>query len=346
MAYRILSIDGGGIRGIIPGQVLKVLEKKLQAQSGNKNTCIADVFDMIAGTSTGGILTCLYLCPGTDPRRSRFSAADAVDLYLQHGDDIFDVSLFKAITSLEGLTGPKYDATHLEKILLDYLGDVKLGDLLRPCLITSYDILRRQAKFFNKADVPDAGDARNFLLRDVARATSAAPTYFAPANIQALDKTVFPLVDGGVFANNPTMCACVEAFGYDSKLKVSDLRVVSIGTGDVLTPYHYAEAKEWGKLQWIVPALDIMMSGVSETVDYQMQSLFTAAGCPDQYLRMQADLSRTDADTAMDNATEKNMQALEDAGQALANDFDSQLDALVKVLLAPPPPQPTTPSST
>src|SRR5207249_9528820 len=91
---RILSIDGGGIRGIIPGQVLVALEAKIQEVTGDPNKRIADVFDMIAGTSTGGILTCLYLCPGQNGNRPRFSATDAVNLYLQNGDDIFDVSLF------------------------------------------------------------------------------------------------------------------------------------------------------------------------------------------------------------------------------------------------------------
>ena len=104
---RILSIDGGGIRGIIPGQVLIALEQKLQQLSGDPNKRLADAFDLIAGTSTGGILTCLYLCPDQGTKRPKFSAAQAVDLYLQHGDNIFDVSLFKSIESLGGITDEK-----------------------------------------------------------------------------------------------------------------------------------------------------------------------------------------------------------------------------------------------
>src|SRR5690349_18293371 len=99
---RILSIDGGGIRGIIPGQVLVALENKLQQLSGVPGTRISDAFDLIAGTSTGGILTCLYLCPDATGR-SKFSASDAVNLYLQNGDNIFDVSVFGSIASIGGL---------------------------------------------------------------------------------------------------------------------------------------------------------------------------------------------------------------------------------------------------
>jgi patatin-like phospholipase/acyl hydrolase len=331
---KILSIGGGGIRGIIPGQVLVALEEKIQKRDPNKR--IADVFDMVAGTSTGGILTCLYLCPDATGKKPRFSAEDAVNLYLQNGDNIFDVSLFRAITTVEGFAGPKYSAEALETILKNYLGDLKLSQFLKPCLITSYDITRREAKFFNQADFAEEGATRDFLARDVARATSAAPTYFAPANIQALDLQVYPLVDGGVFANNPTMCACVEAFGYDPKLEVSDLQILSLGTGDSEHAYHYAEAKKWGKLQWLEPILDILMSGVSETVDYQMKTLFESAKCSKQYLRIQPELAKfPEVDPAMDNASEKNMQALEAVGDAMATKFNAELDAFVDYLLPP-----------
>jgi patatin-like phospholipase/acyl hydrolase len=335
-SMRILSIDGGGIRGIIPGQVLVSLEQKLQQLSGDSNRRIADAFDMVAGTSTGGILTCLYLCPDA-AGKPKFSAADAVDLYLQYGGDIFDVSIFKSITSLGGLTDDKYSAAALESVLHKYLGELKLSQLLRPCLVTAYDITRREARFFNSADVPVEGIGRDFLVRDVARATSAAPTYFPPAHITALDNKVYPLVDGGVFANNPTMCACVEAFGYDPRLTVPDLKILSLGTGSSDKPYHYAEARNWGKIQWAVPVLDILLAGVSETVDYQLAMLFSSAKCPNQYLRVEADLADfPDADKALDNASQANMQALKKVGETLATRFDAPLTALARSLLGIP----------
>jgi uncharacterized protein len=332
---RILSIDGGGIRGIIPGRVLVALEKKLQQISGNPSLRIADAFDMIAGTSTGGILTCMYLAPDLNTGRPRFSAANAVDLYLQYGDDIFDVSVFRSIATLAGLREEKYSAVPLEQILRQYFGDLRLGQLLKPCLVTAYDITRRAAKFFNSADVPIHGPGRDFLVREVARATSAAPTYFEPANVIALDYKVYPLIDGGVFANNPTMCACVEAFGFNPKLKVTDLKVLSLGTGSADKAYHYSEAKKWGKIEWVAPVLDILMSGASETVDYQLKSLFTSAGCADQYLRLQVDLgSLPGVDSAMDSASEKNMRALETAGVNLAAEKDAELTAFARSLLS------------
>lgn len=340
---RILSIDGGGIRGIIPGHVLIALEDKLQKFSNNPNLRIADAFDLIAGTSTGGILTCLYLCPDLPghPDRPKFSAKEAVDLYLEHGDDIFNVSFFRRIGSIGGLAEEKYSADTLEAVLKTYLGDLKLSQLVKPCLITSYDINRREARFFDSADITrkKLGDAKDFCLRDVARATSAAPTYFEPANISSLAGKMYPLVDGGVFANNPAMCACVEAFSLDPTLDVTNLYVLSLGTGEADKPYHYSEAKNWGKLGWVGPVLDIMMSGVSQTVDYQLKMMFQSANCARQYLRLQLDLreynsqNSAQVDGAMDNASESNMCALERAGQTLAKANDPKLTAFVEALL-------------
>ncbi len=93
---RILSIDGGGIRGILPGQILVSLEKILKTLDNNPDAHIADYFDLIAGTSTGGILSCMYLSPDKDrPDRPRFSAQKAVELYLDRGDEIFDISFWQ-----------------------------------------------------------------------------------------------------------------------------------------------------------------------------------------------------------------------------------------------------------
>lgn len=103
---RILSIDGGGIRGILPGQILVRLEELLQEHDPQAR--LADYFDFMAGTSTGGILACLYLFPDSEhPGRPLFSAKDAVDLYLERGDDIFDISLWRKIRSDAGTLDEK-----------------------------------------------------------------------------------------------------------------------------------------------------------------------------------------------------------------------------------------------
>ena len=94
---RILSIDGGGIRGILPGVIMKRLEEKLQKESDDNNARIADYFDLLAGTSTGGILSLSYLIPDKNGR-PLLTAEESVNLYLDRGDEIFDVSLWQKAT--------------------------------------------------------------------------------------------------------------------------------------------------------------------------------------------------------------------------------------------------------
>lgn len=326
---RILSIDGGGIRGIIPGQVLVSLEEKLKKAKRKPNARIADYFDMIAGTSTGGILACMYLCPD-ESGRPKFSAKEAVDLYVDRGDEIFDISLWQKMRSLGGLRDEKYSAESLEEALNDYVGDMTLDQLLKPCLITAYDIKRRAAKFFTQ----HSADKKmyNFLVRDVARATSAAPTYFEVARIKSLSHVPYALVDGGVFANNPSLCAYAEAraeFGHTAK----DMAILSLGTGCIKKQYNYKTAKDWGLVQWVRPILDIMMSGVSETIDYQLSQIFDTLQATDSehpYLRVNCEL--VDAKPEMDDVSDENIAALLADGNQLAEKFDKQLDEFIKLL--------------
>ena len=207
---RILSIDGGGIRGIIPGRILMYLEKKLQEIDNNPDGRLADYFDMIAGTSTGGILTCTFLCPDSENNnRPKFTAAEAVDLYIKRGKIIFSRSLWQFLKSAGGLVDEKHSEKEIVKAFSDYYGNVRLSELLKPSLITAYDIERRSAFFFTGHNA--AVKKKDFLLKDVARATSAAPTYFEAAGIRNIEGAFYGLVDGGVFANNPAMCAYAEA---------------------------------------------------------------------------------------------------------------------------------------
>ncbi|MFX1266012.1 MAG: patatin-like phospholipase family protein [Promethearchaeota archaeon] len=335
MAYltRILSIDGGGIRGIIPGQVLVSLEQKLKERTQNQDARIADFFDLIAGTSTGGILTCIYLCPdfSRDSGRPRFSAEEAVGLYLERGSEIFNISTWHNLKSAGGMLDEKYNAKELEKALGGYFDDIKLSELLKPCLITAYDIKRRRAKFFTQHDAKEKR-MHDFFVKDVARATSAAPTYFELKRIKSVTNVPYPSIDGGVFANNPGLCAYAEVrHKFENKPTAKDIAMLSIGTGNIRKQYNYGDAKDWGAMEWIKPLFDILMSGVSETVDYQLSQIFDSAGHPEQYLRVNSDLLF--ASPEIDDASAKNLIALQQEGTRIAEEFDTKLDFFTNLLL-------------
>jgi uncharacterized protein len=337
----ILSIDGGGIRGILPGVILAWLEKELQKHDGHEAR-ISDYFDLIAGTSTGGILTCLYLSPD-ESGRPRFNATEAVDLYLEHGTKIFNLPWIRKISNPLGLFKVKYPQEPIETILDNYLKETKLSEVLKPCLITSYDFTTRKTVFFNKSDTTKGAD-RDFLLKDIARSTTAAPTYFKPSNINSLADTSLNLIDGGVFANNPAMCAYAEArtsrfshlLNREDKPdypEVKEMALISIGTGSHGVSYPLNKVNKWGVAGWIQPLIDILMSGNSETVHYQLHQMFETINDPEcrAYYRLEPKLGN--AASRMDLATQANLNALAEAGRTFISENKEQLKAIVKLLI-------------
>mgnify|MGYP001249077710 CR=1 FL=1 len=192
----ILSLDGGGIRGIIPGVILSYLERKLQ-ELDKSDLKIGDFFDFIAGTSTGGILACTYLVKGENGK-AKYSAEEALDLYLQEGGKIFYKDLLTKVSSGFGLFDEKYGDEALQKNLKRIFGDLLLSDFIKPSLITAYEITSRSAYFFNSVNA-HLDVMYDFKIRDIARSTSAAPTYFEPAKVQSKSGQTFYFIDGGMF---------------------------------------------------------------------------------------------------------------------------------------------------
>ncbi len=328
MSFRILSIDGGGIRGIIPGKVLIQLENEIRNQYGTDKN-ISDYFDLITGTSTGGILA-LGLCIPDKNNLPKYNAQDLLDIYVDRGDDIFDTSIWKSITSVGGLNDEKYDAHELEDALNDYFNDVMLSHLLKHCLITAYDIKRRKTHFF-RSSAASKDKRHNFLVRDVARATSAAPTFFQPARIKSSANIIYPLIDGGLFANNPTMCAYAEARNVHQISGSEEMTILSLGTGESKKSYPYTAAKDWGAASWIKPVLDIMSTAVSETTDFELQQIFSSSDRTDHYLRIQTSIPGWGS-SEMDNASAENIQALQDIGEQLASNNQNGLENFVALL--------------
>ncbi len=307
---RILSIDGGGIRGLIPSLVLAAIETKT-------GKAVAECFDLIAGTSTGGILA-LGFSRDDGTGSPRYSASDLAVIYRKRGKDIFSRSLWKGVSSVGGFGDELYAHTGLEGVLEDYFGDEPLGSCLTRTLITSYDIENRQPLFF-KSWKPSH---RSVLMRHAARATSAAPTFFEPALV-AVDGATKALVDGGVFINSPVVSAYAEArrlFPDDN-----DIVVVSIGTGELVRPIRHREAKDWGRLGWALPLLSCMFDGVADAADYQMRTLLG-----DNYIRLQTDL--TTASDDMDNVTTGNIENLVHEAKLLIRTNKRKIDTIVRLL--------------
>jgi uncharacterized protein len=318
---RILSIDGGGIRGLVPAVVLSHLEGALGAP-------LAERFHLVAGTSTGGIIAAGLCAPRP------LAAAELVELYESDGPRIFAREPLHVLTSLGGTAQEKYTDTALERALVErlpgWLSDVSLADLLLP----AYDIEARDAFFFKswvargiELAAPATRADRDFELASAARATAAAPTYFEPARVRARSGKTRALVDGGVFANNPALCAYAAARRLYPN--ADGFLIASLGTGQLQRPIRFEQAKNWGLVGWARPLIDVMLDGVADTVDYQLRQL-----APEVHtFRFQGLL--TEASDAIDDASAGNLARLRRLGQQILAEQSEAAGALVAALAAP-----------
>jgi patatin-like phospholipase/acyl hydrolase len=266
--FRILSCDGGGIRGVLTAVLLNRILGAYPAVLQDRPGTVT----MFAGTSTGGILA-LGLAAGLSPAQIR-------DLYVTNGKLIFDSSWTRDVVEIGGISGSKYDNVNLKQILLETFGAHKLKDLHSRVLIASFK-LDNQAldpssrtwnpKFFHNFLGDDSdGDS---LAVDVAMSTSAAPTYFPSYGVY---------IDGGVIANNPSMAAIAQALDgrnqAGERATLDGIKLLSVGTGASLQ-YIDGVNHDWGDAQWIKPILNVMMDGSVGVADFECQQLLGDSYC-------------------------------------------------------------------
>lgn len=242
---RVLSIDGGGIFGLIPAMILAEIE----ARTGK---ACADLFDLIAGTSTGGIIACGLA--------ARVPAAQLVALYHDHGGEIFSRDFGRELVSGDGLTSPKYTADALEHYLALALGDNRLSDAATHIEVPATMCGKDARPFWFRSWCGD-----NFKLRDVARSTSAAPYYFPPAIVSPEDGEPLTFADGGLFANNPEVDAALSAMSIWPG--DHELFVLSLGCG--YSALNVPAKPDWGGLDWVRGGLIEMQLQLSVEANLQ-----------------------------------------------------------------------------
>jgi patatin-like phospholipase/acyl hydrolase len=298
---RVLAIDGGGIRGIIPAALLAEIERR----TGRP---VSRLFDLMAGTSTGGILVLALAKPQKEGCRApAHSAEEMVEFYDRLGPKIFSKPLLHRLTSGDGLVRSRYPDGPIESVLINFFGEVRLKDALTPLFIPSYE-LRRRTPFFFRSIMASQDASYDYPMHTVARSTSAAPTYFPP-EVVAVSGTndKFILIDGGVFANNPAACAFVEAKVQFPK--ATEFTVVSLGTGAAQETPLMTGAADWGIARWARPILDTVLDGVSNTVDYQLSQLLPPSQSgTERYFRIQPVINA--ANQAIDDVAPRNLAEL------------------------------------
>jgi len=332
---RILSIDGGGVRGIVPALVLKSLQTRLTRL--NPDAQLWNSFDLMAGTSTGILIALGLTKPQRDSKGNSLQIAeygidDIIDTYRLHAGEIFPPTTFRALRQVMQAFGEKYDSTHFERLLKGLYGRTAVRDALSNLVLTSYDTEARKPFFFKRRpEHHRPADDLDFLMRDAARAGCAAPTFFEPAYLSPLPPAFgnYCLVDGAVFANNPAMVGYIEARKLfpDAKKFV----ILSLGTGSTVKRFTYQEMKNWGYIDWVspikgVPISSIAIDGQVESVNYQLRRLEGV-----EYHRLDAPLLGCSEE--MDDAGEKNMNALRRLAQGIIQTNDARLETIARTLV-------------
>lgn len=343
--FRILVVDGGGIRGLIAARVIARLEELITERAGAERR-IADCFHMVCGTSTGGLLALGLTVPDPErPGRPKLSGERLTDLYISEGPKIFGDRLHRLL-SIGGWIAPKHSPGGLDEALRDRFGKTRLKDALRELIVTAYDMHEPGPHFFKRWRARD-DEHRDASMVDVGMATSAAPTYFPSHQV---DQRV--LVDGGVFAANPVVAAVTEALkrrdDAPSDLTPQQLLVVSLGTGQYEVGFEQRKVRRWGRIGWVWPRagepalISTFLDGQSDAAHHWADVLLNhrpgravvepaEMGKGPHYFRFQTRLARG---LSLDDASEGSLRELGEAADRLIAERVAELDELAGRLAA------------
>lgn len=333
--YRLLCIDGGGVRGMIPAMVLEYIEE----QTGYP---IHMLFDAISGTSTGALVALSLVRP-----TAKLGDAKAlVDLYREHAQHIFGVNsmdrfmrfprwMSRMLGTPEGfdlndLWSPRYSPDNKRNILRDHFGAMCMADALLPVLIPTYDTVHRCPVFFTSRGVDQTEhtyyeSVTNATMLDAVMAATAAPTYFPPHLVPRYAGGQYTLIDGSIVACNP---AGIAHSWISRTLDSKDDIILSLGTGSMQKEYDFHTLAGWGLASWAGPALKMVMDGQAETVGLALSLQLPAM----HYLRVQGLLGEWGVSDELDDCSVMNMHRIVDMGTELILKNRDRLDALCALL--------------
>lgn len=300
--FRILALDGGGIRGVISAKILERVQQKVGQP-------LNEYFDLIAGTSTGSILAA-GLVLGLSPE-------ELIDIYRKRGAEIFKSNLLRKKISY-WLNQSKYSNQGLKQVLQDYFKEITLANLreasntLHPnsnpkarLLILAYSTSQRYTNFFLSPLVDADPWYKDAKLWEVCLSSASAPTFFPPYKFNvSQDLPVglgsdypaeYTFVDGGVAANNPSLGALVHTLGIEKlegeKIKLQDISLLSIGTGRTTESLEFHQVNGWGALGWASHIPDVFMGGQFQITADLCAQLIDSVN-PNGYLRIQLGMNK------------------------------------------------------
>lgn len=319
--FKILSIDGGGIKGLYSASILASLELKT-------GKSITDHFDMICGTSTGGLIA-IGLANG-------MSAKSLVDLYMIKGSLIFPTSNNRFVRSFQKsyktikqiFFSNKHSVKPLKRILEDLFGDKTMNDATNLLCIPSFNLTNGQPKVFKKSGNETELFVDNTIkLVDIALATSAAPSYY-PIH----EHNNFLYTDGGVWANNPSLCGLLEAIDYyvGEGKEFDDFSILSISS--ITTPNGWVSTSNKSKsiIGWKEKMFQTALDGQSYFTDYFLLKIAPKINPKGKYFRIKSpELSKAQMSIiTMDRADKKTLSTIQSLGNQVGNTYATKPEIL------------------
>lgn len=276
--FKILSIDGGGIKGLYSATILKNIENQLQKEIGESER-IVDYFDLICGTSTGGLIALALSI--------RKEAKEICDFYEKNGKRIFPNGNSKWRLFKQTIFGGKYNDIALKKALKEMLGDRIIGDSESLLCIPSFDYTNFTYAVF-KYDHKEGNLSRHnkIPMVDVGLATSAAPTYFPLAQIESQHDVQY--VDGGVWCNNPSLIGLMESLRYfvGPNKEYDNVSILSISSINNIKGKAPLLKRNKSFIKWAPDLFELGMTGQNEFTDFILSSLYNYIQSPISYLRI------------------------------------------------------------
>ncbi len=331
---RILSLDGGGVRGVVEARILMRIEE----QTGRP---VTELFDLIGGTSVGGLLATMLTIPKNpeDPsdKTPLYSAAEIFSLLYQNKIDIFKPSWF----SLGGLLGPKYQSKHYVNELKRYMGDLSMSQSVCPTVVFAYNTEMQ------RIDALSSWDTKSYTKVDAVASTTAAQTLFHPHTMTVVDNAkgslpvTYTYTDGGTGVNNPAALLLGKALNLFPEGK--NFEVLSIGTGSFNTPIYYDQVKSAGLLAWLPHFSNVVFNSQQSSFTLLLEDMLNAKGVNGksqnvrgggQYLRWNPPLNLDQS--SMDDMSSQNIRGIVQATDmylvAHKTEFDTYVNGLMQTL--------------
>jgi uncharacterized protein len=318
--FKILAIDGGGIKGLYSARILQHFEQSLQNQHNDPELRLVDFFDLLCGTSTGGLIALGISL--------RIPMSRICDIYQIHGPDIFPNpdSFYRKIIR-QTLYRGKFSNKYLKKVLIDFFGDHTLADSQSLLCIPSYDFTHGTYALF-RYDHKEGNLSRHNKLKyvDVALSTSAAPTYFPLAQIKEENNTQY--LDGGVWANNPSLVGFTEAMRYfvGEGKAYDSVQLLSVASLNVSTGKPPMLRKERSFIDWSSDLFDLSLIGQSAFCDVFLNTMVKNTYLPLEYIRIpSAEISAQQVKyIGLDNASEKSLNLMKQMGDHMYHRFKNE----------------------